>query len=1001
MNEETLFAAALELTDRSEREAFLSQVCEYQPQLRAQVDELLEAHEQSNALLDDPTGAAQFELDTDDDTIDLKTSHREFQSLPAFDPCDTPDRMGQLGDYEIIELIGQGGMGHVFRAWDTRLNREVALKVTSQDVGRNPQVAKRFLREARSAAAVKHDHVVTIYAIDHTYEPPLLAMELVDGETLQQRITREGPLPVTEIVRIGQQMAAGLAAAHSQGLIHRDVKPGNVLLEKGTGRAKITDFGLARATDNPELTQDGVILGTPQYMSPEQTRGEVVDHRSDLFSLGSVLYAMCTGQPAFQSETNVGTMHRVCHDTPTRIRDLNPQIPRWLQSIVDRLLDKEPGRRYQTSEELTAALTSKHPGGMNSRLRQRMKTFGLVTLGLLGMGVVAKMSGIIPLPRVSSNNAATTSASKEDRLVEPSAEGEEEAVVAPGVAESTWPQVVSFPPRRKWAEPVRLKGIDHYNRAIAMSDDGLSLALSSPHSNGFGGYDLFTQSRPAITEPFGKQTNLGAGINGGFNERFPAFFRGGLQLIYWTTRPPSSPSPAGLMQSTRRSLDEPFVKAEPVAFDGDERFWESNGLTASVDGLTVILSSAGPDASGNPDLWRLSRNSPDGDFGAPVKLSSLINSSGQDTWPCLADGGRSLFFTSNRDTRGEAIWKCSRPSVDQPFAAPKMLNVPINLRGISSRSPSLSADGSVLIYRSYRDERKATIPPPPFWQSERLPPTAADILTSPDWVWTTAEPLGPEVNPSDLNATHPALSDDGCTLIYSINSYTHYVSTRESIDKRFGKRRRIGHSGSGFAVAPGGLMAVFCSARNSSAAEGWRGDIYFTKRASVGEPFETEQLVEFDSDVSGWSLQSPYLTGDGLTMYFDSSGPPENSRFKVRLWISTRESLDDPFGKPVQLPGKINGYDKSMSPHVTADGCVMIFTLREHKDGDLWMSSRSSPELPFGAPVKLPPSINVDRFNDRSPTLSADGKVLIYSSNRDGKSRLWQSRRVLKSAANR
>ena len=171
---------------------------------------------------------------------------------------------------------------------------------------------------------------------------PYLVMPYVRGPSLQRRLDREGPLALVEILRIGMQAASGLAAAHAQGLVHRDVKPANILLADGVERVKLTDFGLARAADDASLTKTGIIAGTPQYMSPEQARGESVDQRSDLFSLGSVLYAMCTGRAPFRAETSYGVLRRITDEEPRPIREINPEIPEWLCGIIARLMSKQP-----------------------------------------------------------------------------------------------------------------------------------------------------------------------------------------------------------------------------------------------------------------------------------------------------------------------------------------------------------------------------------------------------------------------------------------------------------------------------------------------------------------------------------------------------------------------------------------------------------------------------------------------------------------------------------
>ncbi len=271
-------------------------------------------------------------------------------------PSDWPDSLGRLGPYEVKGLLGQGGMGVVLKAFDPALNRNVAIKVLSLHLAASGAARQRFLREARAAAAVVHEHVAAVHAVAEAAGLPYIVMEYVPGRSLQERLDSQGPLTLPEVLRIGMQAAAGLAAAHAQGLVHRDVKPANILLENGVERVRLTDFGLARAAAEAVLTQSGVVVGTPHYMAPEQARGEAVDHRADLFSLGSTLYAMCTGHPPFRAESAVAVLRRVCDDEPRQIREVNPEVPGWLAVLIGRLLAKEPARRFQTAAEVAELL---------------------------------------------------------------------------------------------------------------------------------------------------------------------------------------------------------------------------------------------------------------------------------------------------------------------------------------------------------------------------------------------------------------------------------------------------------------------------------------------------------------------------------------------------------------------------------------------------------------------------------------------------------------------
>jgi serine/threonine-protein kinase len=237
-------------------------------------------------------------------------------ALDFLAPSDDPRAVGRLGTYEVVEVIGRGGFGVVLKAIDPSLNRTVAIKVLSPALATSGTARRRFDREARAAAAIPHENIIAIHAVEPGGTLPSIVMQYVPGRSLQQRLDQDGPLELKDLLRIGAQVAAGLAAAHAHGLIHRDIKPSNILLENCLERVKITDFGLARAIDDASLTQSGIVAGTPLYMAPEQARGEPLDGRADLFSLGSVLYAMAAGRPPFRADTTMAVLRRVCEEDP-------------------------------------------------------------------------------------------------------------------------------------------------------------------------------------------------------------------------------------------------------------------------------------------------------------------------------------------------------------------------------------------------------------------------------------------------------------------------------------------------------------------------------------------------------------------------------------------------------------------------------------------------------------------------------------------------------------
>ena len=288
----------------------------------------------------------------------------EIKNLPASSVL--PET---ISHYRIIRLLGEGGMGKVFEAEDTKLQRVIALKVMLPEISSDFAARERFSREARAVAAVRNDHVVTIYEVDEADGVPFLAMEFLHGQTLEGRL-RAGKLPdFREIVRIGREIASGLAAAKRCGLIHRDIKPANIWLEEPAGRVKILDFGLARpAEQRSELTRTGDVVGTPHYMAPEQARGEHVDGRGDLFSLGVVLYRMCTHQLPFRGNTVTAVLTALAVDIPSPIAELNAETPGPLAQLIMSLLEKDRERRPQSADQVLVALKAIEAGQLPSAI---------------------------------------------------------------------------------------------------------------------------------------------------------------------------------------------------------------------------------------------------------------------------------------------------------------------------------------------------------------------------------------------------------------------------------------------------------------------------------------------------------------------------------------------------------------------------------------------------------------------------------------------------------
>ena len=274
-----------------------------------------------------------------------------------------PDELGRLAHYRVLKVLGQGGMGVVFLAEDTQLQRPVALKVIRPDVGHSLENRQRFLREARAMAQVRSDHVVTVHQVGQSDDICYLAMELLEGEPLDRWLERTGRPPLAEVLRIGREVALALAAAHARGLVHRDVKPANIWLEGPARRVKLLDFGLARPqTTESHLTSPGIIVGTPMYMAPEQAIGDQVDGRADLFSMGGLLYQMSTGRAPFEGKTTLAILTAVATHTPPPAGQLNPAIPPTLTNLLMRLLAKQPSGRPRSAEAVAEELRAIEQG---------------------------------------------------------------------------------------------------------------------------------------------------------------------------------------------------------------------------------------------------------------------------------------------------------------------------------------------------------------------------------------------------------------------------------------------------------------------------------------------------------------------------------------------------------------------------------------------------------------------------------------------------------------
>jgi serine/threonine protein kinase len=424
MRERILFLQAIKITDPAERRAFLEGACRGDGQLLERIESLVALSGSLGQFLDpaqknDPSNETR-EWENPANTPDLS-----FLS-----PTTRTEILGLLAHYEIREVIGQGAFGIVLGGWDTKLERDVAIKVLMPHLAKTSPPRKRFLREARAGAAIRHPNVIQVFAVEE--EPiPYIVMERVRGRTLQECIDDEGPLDCSQILPIAVQLTQALSASHATGLIHRDVKPTNVLIESGRNpRAVLTDFGLARTVDDASLTQSGFVAGTPMYMSPEQSQGQTLDARSDQFSLGSVLYLMITGRPPFRASSVLGVMRRVAEANPRVISEINPDAPAWFCALIERMMQKNPQDRFASLDSVAAVIQDAQrewiergtmPGGkqLNSKQVDAPKLSSIDLWRLLWLGGAVPLAIMLALgvwltQRRDSETPSTTEISSEE-----------------------------------------------------------------------------------------------------------------------------------------------------------------------------------------------------------------------------------------------------------------------------------------------------------------------------------------------------------------------------------------------------------------------------------------------------------------------------------------------------------------------------------------------------------------------------------------------------------
>lgn len=756
-------------------------------------------------------------------------------------PAQQPDELGRLGSYRILQILGVGGMGIVFRAEDPALRRQVALKVMKPSMALNRSAKDRFLREAQFTAAIEHDNIVAIYQVGEDQGVPFIAMPLLKGESLKARLEREGKLSQVDVLRIGREIASGLAAAHERNLIHRDIKPDNIWLEEKTNRARILDFGLVRAaSEDAGLTQSGTVMGTPRYMAPEQAMGQDVDFRCDLFSLGAVLYHLVSGKLPFEGSNVTATLVAVVQKEAQPLDKAVSGLHPTLCKLIHKLMAKDRNKRPASAKEVAKLLTAIHQD-----LRQSANKTPVVGPSVTvadGAKLEAERhepSGVSPaesLPVIRTEPTSVLPNRKPSARTQfqpnrqpPGTPPRSKSLMALGgggllltllgiivitirdkdgneIARMTVPGTSSVTMESKAVpEHVSLSNAVDRTKAPMFSPQSLP-AVSVNTSMSLTPYEILTSPEFEWTPP----ENLGPQVNTPAPEQWPTLSSDGLRLIFhsWDR------AAIGLSEVTRTRSDEPFGIAQPLGEDfGNNTVQE--GASLSGDGLILVFGSLRPGGAGEPgnrNLWQATRPDLSNPFSKPVCLTAL-NGDGDDTSPWISPDGLSIWFISNRpDNLSGWCWASHRKSRTAEFERPAPIRIPV-LPGVENYSHmgglTLSSDERVLIFAAGY-----------FFEGRHLQNLLMCVRPTRDAKFGTPVNLGPVVN-GEGASIHPTLSADGTVLIFQSARPGGVGPDSTDFDLWMSRRAAKEKTGASFSKAPVPAIAPFDAAQANTHQEAW------------------------------------------------------------------------------------------------------------------------------------------------------------------------------------
>ena len=551
-----IFQSAIE-RQPADRDSFISQACADDPELRSEVESLISSHNQAGDSVEELATQLAAQMVTDD--RDASLIGRTF------------------GPYQIISSIGKGGMGEVYLAQDSRLGRRVALKLLRKEFTKDEDRLRRFKQESRAASALNHPNIVTVYEIGQTDSLHFMATEYVEGETLRQHI-QTTRVKLREALDVAIQTASALAAAHRAGIIHRDIKPENIML-RGDGYAKVLDFGLAKLTEQQASgdlrdmtvpfveTESGVVMGTANYMSPEQAEGRSVDHRTDIFSFGVVLYEMLTGKQPFSGKSLIDTLHAIINEEPHPATEVNPQLPREVMDILDKAMAKAPNERYQ------------HAGDFEIDLR-RLKR-GVETNSLSSLQTKVGRTGTGPQSKRATLLRAGVG-----------------ALIILAVAAASWILGRSSGSSKAHAaaegQPTRPVALEHVKLAPLTIDPGFE---GEPTFSPDGQTIAYVSDRTGNFDIFLKQVSGGPDINltnNAADDMQPAFSPDGKQIAFVSSRSGEYDCLCFFVYGTDQPLMGGGIWIMPALGGSPRRIVESGTFPSWSPNGSAIIYSSGP-----------------------------------------------------------------------------------------------------------------------------------------------------------------------------------------------------------------------------------------------------------------------------------------------------------------------------------------------------------------------------------------------------------------------